>query len=207
MLFSGAMDWLPNVDAVKFFVKEVLPLIRTRVPETQLWVVGRNPSGSLVQQLTQEGIRFTGTVDDIRPYLSRARLVVVPLRIGGGTRLKILEAWAMGKPVLSTSIGAEGLPAVDGANIAIADAPEAMAERAIALLHDAASMKQLGASGRRTVTERFAWKHVAEALLQAYEQTLSDAGQQGRRTQFRPPAMPPLFAGSSHVRSKGQKDV
>ena len=175
MVFTGAMDWFPNVDSINFFVKEVFPKIKKSVPRAQLRVVGRHPSESLMRRLAGDGIHFTGTVDDVRPHLAQARLVIVPLRIGGGTRLKILEAWAMGKAVLSTSIGAEGLPAVDGENIAIADTPETLAERAVALLDDAKVVARLGAAGRYIAEERFAWRRVAEALLQAYEETVSSA--------------------------------
>jgi polysaccharide biosynthesis protein PslH len=175
MVFTGAMDWLPNIDSVSFFVKEVFPRIKKSVPRAQLRVVGRHPSESLLRRLAGDGIRFTGTVDDVRPHLAQARLVVVPLRIGAGTRLKILEAWAMGKAVLSTSIGAEGLPAVDGENIAIADTAESLAERAVALLDDAKAVARLGAVGRCIAEERFAWRRVAAALLRAYEETVSGA--------------------------------
>lgn len=172
MVFTGVMDWLPNVDGISFFVREVLPRIKRRIPLAELWVVGRNPSPSLVRRLEGDGVRFTGTVDDVRPYLGRARLVVVPLRIGGGTRLKILEAWAMAKAVLSTSIGAEGLPTVDGGNIALADTAEQMAEGAVALLTDADLAARLGVAGRGVVEARFGWKRIAEELLEAYEETV-----------------------------------
>src|SRR2546425_9044215 len=167
MVFTGVMDWLPNVDGVTFFAREVLPRISRSVPQAEWWVVGRNPAPSLVRHLRSQGIHVTGAVDDIRPYLAQAGLVVVPLRIGGGTRLKILEAWAMGKAVLSTSVGAEGLPVVDGENIALADAAECMAERAAALLSDAAQATRLGAAGRRVVEEHFSWKMDAVRLLGA----------------------------------------
>jgi len=176
MVVTGAMDWFPNIDGITFFVREVLPRIRQRVPLAELWVVGRNPSESLMGRLGGNGVRFTGTVDDVHPYLAWARLVVVPLRIGGGTRLKILEAWAMGKAVVSTSIGAEGLPAVDGVNIVLANTPEAMAEHAVAMLEDQKAGERLGVEGRRTVENHFAWERVADALLQAYEETLTGAG-------------------------------
>lgn len=172
LVFTGAMDWLPNADGVMFFVRQVLPTIRKKVPQAELWVVGRAPSPELRRQLMQEGITVTGTVDDVRPYLSRASLVVVPLRIGGGTRLKILEAWAMSKAVLSTSIGAEGLPAVDGENIALADRPETMAERAVSLLGDPSECQRLGAAGRSLAQEQFAWERIASQLLEAYSETM-----------------------------------
>jgi sugar transferase (PEP-CTERM/EpsH1 system associated) len=173
LVFSGAMDWLPNVDSVRWFAREVLPLIRRRLPRARLLVVGRDPSPALISELSGPAVEFTGTVEDVRPSLARAGLFVVPLRVGSGTRLKILEAWAMAKPVLSTSLGAEGLPARDGENILLADTPEALARRAIMLLQNLLEAERLGAAGRQAVEEAFSWKRVADQLLQAYEVTLA----------------------------------
>jgi glycosyltransferase involved in cell wall biosynthesis len=174
MVFTGAMDWRPNIDGIAWFVSEALPRIRQRIPQADLVVVGRNPSGALIRKLGASGVTFTGTVEDVRPYMERAALIVVPLRVGGGTRLKILEAWAMGKPVLSTSIGAEGLPAIDGRNIALADTAEELAEEAARLLNEPEAAARLGTAGRNVVEDRFAWERIAEQLLGAYESTVSD---------------------------------
>jgi sugar transferase (PEP-CTERM/EpsH1 system associated) len=173
LVFSGAMDWLPNVDSVRWFAREVLPLIRRRLPRARLLVVGRDPSQALIAELSGPSVEFTGTVEDVRPFLARAGLFVVPLRVGSGTRLKILEAWAMAKPVLSTSLGAEGLPARDGENILLADTPEALARRAIMMLQNPLEAERLGAAGRQAVEETFSWKRVGDQLLQAYEATLA----------------------------------
>lgn len=175
MVFVGSMDWLPNIDAVSFFVRQVLPRIRRDIPDATLWVVGRTPPRSLARSWEAAGVQVTGTVADVRPFVARAWLVVVPLRIGGGTRLKILEAWAMRKAVLSTAVGAEGLPTTDGVNIALADEPASMAARAVALLRDAAEASRLGEAGRRVVEERFTWPRVADRLFQACEETLACA--------------------------------
>ncbi len=171
IVFTGAMDWLPNVDGATFFVREILPKIRKRDPDAHLLVVGSNPTELLVRTLAAPSVRFTGSVEDVRPYLRQARLVVVPLRIGGGTRLKILEAWALGKPVVSTTIGAEGLPVEVGKNIALADSADAFAQRAIELLNDTTTAAQLGVAGRRVVEELFGWDRAARTLLDAYEIT------------------------------------
>jgi glycosyltransferase involved in cell wall biosynthesis len=173
LVFSGAMDWLPNVDSVRWFAREVLPLIRRRLPRARLLVVGRDPSQALIAELSGPSVEFTGTVEDVRPSLARAGLFVVPLRVGSGTRLKILEAWAMAKPVLSTSLGAEGLPARDGENILLADTPEALARRAIMVLQNPLEAERLGGAGRQAVEETFSWKRVGDQLLQAYEATLA----------------------------------
>jgi len=171
MVFTGAMDWRPNIDGATFFVREILPRIRKHDPDAHLLVVGSNPSESLVRALAAPFVRFTGSVEDVRPYLKQARLVVVPLRIGGGTRLKILEAWAVGRPVISTTIGAEGLPVEDGKNIALADSAEAFAQRAVELLNDTSAANPFGVAGRRVVEELFGWDRVARTLLDAYEVT------------------------------------
>ena len=178
MVFSGAMDWLPNVDAVEFFAREILPAVRTRLPAARLLVVGRNPAPALRARLDGAGVEFTGTVDDVRPHLARGSLFVVPLRVGSGTRLKILEAWAMGKAVLSTSLGAEGLPAHDGQNIVLADEPGHFAERAVTLLQQPGAARHLGGAGRQVVEETFSWKRIGDRLLEAYEATLAG----GRRS-------------------------
>src|SRR5206468_4230638 len=133
VVFTGSMDWLPNDDGVRYFVEQVLPLIRRELPSATFSAVGRRPSPAL-SALASEAVRVTGTVDDIRPYLDGAALVVVPLRSGSGTRIKIFEAMAMGKAVLSTTLGAEGLPVTHDENIVLADSPDAFARAAVRLL-------------------------------------------------------------------------
>jgi sugar transferase (PEP-CTERM/EpsH1 system associated) len=174
IVFTGAMDWLPNIDGVRFFARDVLPRIREARPETSFSVVGRNPDPTLVAELQAQGAHVTGTVDDVRPYLARASLVVVPLRMGGGTRLKILEAWAMAKPVLSTTLGAEGLRAIDGEHLALADGPEALAARSIALLSGSENSTRLGQAGRRIAEACYAWPRITRVLEEVYGATIAD---------------------------------
>jgi len=195
-VFTGAMDWLPNVDGARFFASQVLPRLRQRVPRVRMLVVGRGPSLSLERELAGTGVELTGAVDDVRPYLARAGLVVVPLRIGGGTRLKILEAWAMGRPVLSTTIGAEGLPARDGDGIAIADDPEAFAARAAELLGDPTMGTRLGRRGREIAEVHFAWEAVGAALLRAWEDT---AARGARRAEGRGLSCAPSWSAGPPV--------
>jgi sugar transferase (PEP-CTERM/EpsH1 system associated) len=176
LVFTGSMDWLPNEDAITYFTQEVMPLIKRTIPGVTLTVVGRNPYPSLVQLARRDrSVIVTGRVDDVRQYMERAAAYVVPLRIGGGTRLKIYEAMAMEKAIVSTTIGAEGLPLSDGVEILLADTAEAIAEAVIKVLSDPTFAKRLGARAAATVREKFGWQGVAERFTQICEDTLSRA--------------------------------
>ncbi len=161
MVFTGSMDWYPNEDAIRYFVAEILPLVRRELPRATLTVVGRRPSDTLVALATSAGVRVTGRVDDVRPHVAGSAVYVVPLRVGGGTRLKIFEALAMGKPVVSTTVGAEGLPLVPEEHFVKADTPAGFAAAVVGLLRDPARREKLGAAGRRLVEERYSWPQVA----------------------------------------------
>ena len=161
LVFTGSMNWYPNEDGVLHFVDEMLPLIRREEPGATLTVVGRDPSPRLRQAAAPAGVRVTGGVDDIRPYVAEGAVYVVPLRVGGGTRLKIFEALAMGKAVVSTTVGAEGLSLVPGEHLLVADDPVSFARAVVSLLRDPARRRALGAAGRRLVEQRYAWPQVA----------------------------------------------
>ena len=161
LVFVGSMDWHPNEDAVLSFLDSTLPLIRCQLPAATLTVVGRNPSARVRAAASQAGVRVTGTVEDVRPYLDEAAASIVPLRAGGGTRLKILESLATGTPVVSTRLGAEGLPLVPGEHFLEADGPEAFAEAVVSLLRDPGRRATLAIAGRRLVVERHGWERVA----------------------------------------------
>jgi glycosyltransferase involved in cell wall biosynthesis len=150
-----------------YFCREVLPLIRTQEPSVQLAIVGRAPTPAVIRLGEQQGITVTGSVEDVRPYVRKAAAYVVPLRIGGGTRLKIFEAMAMGKAVVSTAVGAEGLPVASGEHLLIADEPHAFAAATVALLRDAEQRRRLGAAARELVASRYEWAAVAGALEDA----------------------------------------
>jgi glycosyltransferase involved in cell wall biosynthesis len=168
LVFVGSMDWLPNDDGIRWFTEAVFPRVRQRVPQATLTVVGRAPSADM-QRLAARipGVTVTGSVPDVRPYLHRAALSVVPLRIGGGTRLKIYEAMAAGVPVVSTTIGAEGLPVRDGEHIAIADSPEAQAARIAGLLGRPDEATALADNARRYVGQHCSWHAVSQQFLTA----------------------------------------
>lgn len=161
LVFTGSMDWYPNEDAVLHFIEAILPRIRGEVPEVSLAVVGRNPTRRLRAVAAQAGVRVTGTVDDVRPYVAEAAVYVVPLRVGGGTRLKIFEALSMEKAVVATTVGAEGLPLVPGKHFLQADDPADFARTIVSLLRDPVRRRALSTAGRRLVEERYAWSQVA----------------------------------------------
>ncbi len=161
LVFTGSMDWQPNEDAMQWFMASVLPLIRRDIPGATLTIVGRNPSKRLITMARRADVDVTGTVDDVRPYIAKAPVYVVPLRIGGGTRLKIYEALAMGKALVSTRIGAEGLPLESGKHFIEADDAKAFADAVVALLRDPARRAALGDEGRKLMVHRYAWQQVA----------------------------------------------
>jgi polysaccharide biosynthesis protein PslH len=174
LVFTGSMDWLPNEDAMGYFVEAILPLIKKECPDVSLEIVGRSPSAKLKSLVKRyENIRLTGWVEDIRPYLARGALCIVPLRIGGGTRLKIFEAMAMGKAVVSTSIGSEGLPVRSGENILLADTPEGFAKSVLSLLYDANRRQRMGNAARKLVEENYSWQSVGKIFASALEEAVA----------------------------------
>ena len=173
LVFTGSMDWLPNEDAIFYFVEAILPLIKQQHPSVSLEVVGRNPSRKLEALLEAEkSVRLTGWVEDIRPFLARGSACIVPLRIGGGTRLKIFEAMAMGKAVVSTTVGAEGLPVQNAENILLADTPKDFAASVVSLLRNSDQRRRLGAAARRLVQENYSWPKVAESFSRVLQDVL-----------------------------------
>ena len=169
LVFIGSMDWLPNIDGVLYFVREVLPLIRQRRADCALTIVGRAPTPEIAALAKRDPlIQVTGTVPDIRPYLWTAAASIVPLRIGGGTRLKIYESMAARTPVVSTTIGAEGLEIDPPRNIRIADTPAAFAADCCELLASPAECERLSAAAWDMVSTRFSW----EAVSRCFERIL-----------------------------------
>jgi sugar transferase (PEP-CTERM/EpsH1 system associated) len=167
LVFTGSMDWLPNEDAMLYFCREILPAIRAQEPNVTLSIVGRSPTPAVQNLAAEPGIRVTGRVDDVRPYMREAAAYIVPLRIGGGTRLKIFEAMAMGKAVVSTTVGAEGLPVTSGEHVVLADRPAAFAQAVVGLLRDVDRRRALEAGARALVVERYDWSAVAAELEEA----------------------------------------
>ena len=173
LVFTGSMDWLPNDDAIRYFTDDILPIIRRKVPNVSLTVVGRNPSPYLTELAKKDpSINVTGRVDDVRPYMEKAAAYVVPLRIGGGTRLKIYEAMAMEKPIVSTTVGAEGLPVQNETELLLADNAQSFAEAIVRLLKNPELSERIGTRAARTVRERFGWPRVATEFSQICEHAL-----------------------------------
>jgi polysaccharide biosynthesis protein PslH len=173
VVFVGGLTWFPNKDALGWFATEILPHIRARVGEgVPIHWIGRSSEEEREHFRREHGIQLSGYVDDIRPYVHRAACYVVPLRVGGGTRLKILDAWALGKAIVSTTIGCEGLDAVDGANMLVRDTPERFAAAVAEVLESAALREELGAAGRRTVEEIYSWDVIGRNMIAEYGRLL-----------------------------------
>jgi polysaccharide biosynthesis protein PslH len=185
LVFTGSMDWMPNEDGIFYFVKKILPQIQRNIPNTFLLVVGRRPSERLLQLArTTEGVQIVGMVEDIRPYLQRGSVYIVPLRVGSGTRLKIFEAMAMGKAVVSTSIGAEGLPVQTGRDIVIADNPDEFANAVVGLLRDRVRRDQIGLAARELVVRAHTWDSVVQDFESVLETVLKTAHHKDSRKQL-----------------------
>jgi glycosyltransferase involved in cell wall biosynthesis len=179
LVFVGSMDWLPNIDAARFFLEQIRPRLQKAMPALRVAFVGRRPEPWLEQMANGDGdVIVTGTVADVRPWLWGSKISVVPLRIGGGTRLKIFEAMAAGIPVVSTGIGAEGLPVEHGRHLIIADEPAAFADACVLLLRDACRREQLAREALALVRSRFSWEAVTrefETILAAHPPGLMDS--------------------------------
>lgn len=174
LVFCGSMDWMPNIDGFWWFYRSIYPQVCKGLAGVSFSVVGRRPGEDIVAiTKLDQSVLVSGTVEDVRPYVASAQLYIVPLRVGGGTRIKIYEAMAMKKCVVATSVGAEGLPVVDGEHIVIADSEEDFADRVKELLHDANKRNRIAESGYRMVTENYGWARAAEILHGALQATLT----------------------------------
>ncbi len=173
IVFVGAMDWLPNHDAMLYFLEEIFPRIVKEEPEVRFVIVGRNPAPrlqKLVQRYSQ--VELTGWVEDTRPYVHESAVFIVPIRIGGGTRMKIYEAMSMEKAIVSTRVGAEGLPLTDRQHLYLADTPEAFARDVLALLRDEAERQRIGKQARQYVYDHFRWEKVAQVFAEICERVV-----------------------------------
>jgi sugar transferase (PEP-CTERM/EpsH1 system associated) len=185
VVFTALMNYPPNIDAVVWFCDEILPILRSKHPEVCFKIVGDKPGPSVLALAQRRGVQVTGRVPDVRPYLSESLALVVPLRSGGGTRLKILEAMAMGRPVVSTHQGAEGLEVTDGVDILLADTPEQFAQCVCALILEPQLGKRLGAAGRHLAETKYDWRICLNRLKDFYRVVLGDDPESSRVTDVR----------------------
>jgi glycosyltransferase involved in cell wall biosynthesis len=166
------LDYRPNMDAAEFLVDAIWPLILERCPTARLTIVGRGAPASL-RALERPGVTITGEVADVRPYLRDAAVVAVPIRMGGGTRLKVVEGLAMGKPMVSTSLGCEGVRVDDGEHLVIADEPQAFADAVVALFDDPAYGRALGSAGRQRMAQEYSWDSAGERQEALYRRVFA----------------------------------
>lgn len=168
MVFTGAMSYIPNRDGMLWFLQEVFPLIQKRIPRARIYIVGGKPPPILTRQQS-ESVIVTGYVDDVRPFIGKAALYVVPLRMGSGTRLKVLEALSMQKPIVSTRIGCEGIDVEDGRHLLVRDRPEAFADAVVELMEDRLLQLKLISEGSELVRSRYDWKVIGGQIDRALE--------------------------------------
>jgi glycosyltransferase involved in cell wall biosynthesis len=163
MVFTGLFTHLPNQQGIRFFLDEVLPLIHEVKPKARLYVVGKNPPAWL-QRRADDRVIVTGYVDDVRPYIARAAVFVIPLLSGGGIRGKALEAMAMGKPIVSTQVGIEGIDLVDSRSVRFAESPEAFAQYTLDLLEKPCQAQVMGSAAREAARQNYCWKEKGSDL-------------------------------------------
>lgn len=174
LVFNGFLTYRPNLDAAQYLLDEIWPLVLRRCPDARLTIVGGGPDQDL-RRLRRPSVEVTGHVPDIRPYLGRAAVVGVPVRIGGGTRLKVVEGLALGKAMVSTSLGCEGLAVRDGQHLLLGDDAGSFAARVLELFANPAQGARLGTAGRRMVEEHYSWQTAGDRLEAAYERLAAPA--------------------------------
>jgi len=175
VLFFGLLATVPNVDGVLYFLREIWPKIAAARRDARFVVIGAEPSPAILAHAGPD-VTIVGPVEDLRPHLAAAAVIVVPLRLGSGTRLKILEAWAMGRPVVSTALGAEGLDCVPGRHLLVADDPSEFASSVLRVLSEPGLADELGRAGRALVCERYSWRGAAGALEAFFRDVLARRG-------------------------------
>jgi len=169
LVFVGGMSWYPNLDAMNYFTSDIWYLIKNKIPDLTMTMIGRDPPGNITRFAQKEtGFKCLGFVEDVRSHISEAAVYVVPLRVGGGTRLKILDAMAMGKAIVSTTIGCEGIDVTHGTDIIIADTAEDIAARTVELLGNRQMREEIGRNARQKALDLYSWKKVYPKLASTY---------------------------------------
>jgi polysaccharide biosynthesis protein PslH len=169
VVYTGGMNMFANRDAVEWFLDAIWPRIRAAIPDVRFHAVGAHPSRRLLDAVAAgQGVDAPGFVNDVRPIVGRSAVYVVPLRVGGGTRLKMVDAMAQGKAIVATRVGAEGIQGDDGTHFLLRDDPQQFADAVIGLLHDAAARRRLGAAARQRAVDSYAWPKLASRLAEGY---------------------------------------
>jgi sugar transferase (PEP-CTERM/EpsH1 system associated) len=179
LVFVGVMDYFPNEEGMEFFCREVLPIVRRARPGCTLWIVGARPTRRVRALEATPGVHVTGAVDDVRSYLDRAAVVVVPLRLARGIQNKVLEAMAMARPVVASSQAFEGVDATAGVHALVADDPQAFADAVVELLRDPGRRRHMGRAAREVMVERYSWE-AQVARLEAIYATVLEERRSGR---------------------------
>ena len=173
LVYNGALTYSANLDAMTYFLSSIFPIVQQQIPDVRLTITGSTAGVDLSSLALTDAVFFSGYVPDVRLPIAQAAVCVVPLRDGGGTRLKILEAMALGTPVVATSKGAEGLDVIDGVHLLIADTPEEFARETIRLLREPKLRSTLAANARRLVVENYDWQQIGDRFVQLIEQTVA----------------------------------
>jgi sugar transferase (PEP-CTERM/EpsH1 system associated) len=177
LVFTGSMDWIPNEDGIVYFLRHILPLVRRSLPDTSLTIVGRSPSANLKREVARiQNVLLTGRVDDVRPYVDQAEVYIVPLRAGSGTRLKIFEAMALRKAIVSTTVGAEGLAVINNRHLLLADDSDEFASAVLRLLENAGLRNRIGSAARELVENKFSWTAAANTVDRVISRLTSEQG-------------------------------
>ena len=174
IIFTGTMDYRPNVDAVTWFVEAILPLVRAVRPDAEFWIVGRKPTDAVVALAQQPGVVVKADVPDVRPLMAEAAVYVVPMRIGGGVRFKALEALAMAKSVVSTPLGVDGLDLTAGRDLLVEKDAARFAQAVVQLLNDPPRRTTLGVAGHDWISQNFDWRSLTPHLLDLYTKEVAE---------------------------------
>jgi glycosyltransferase involved in cell wall biosynthesis len=176
IIYTGGMNMFANKDAVMYLLSDIWPMLKSKIPDIKFYIIGQDPPKELINLSAEDsGIKVLGYVDDIRPYVAKSAIYVVPLRVGGGTRLKVLDALAQGKAIVSTSIGSEGIDVTDRKNIYLEDTSKGFSDSIIELIHDDEKREELGKQARILAEEKYAWPSITEELIKAYQKVVHHA--------------------------------
>lgn len=175
ILFCGSMDVTMNIEASLRFSKEIFPLIKRSIPSAEFWIVGRNPERKVLKLINLEGVKVTGSVENVRPYYEKAKVVVAPFRYGAGTKLKVLEAMAMGVPVVSTDVGYKGIDAIPGRHLLVKNENGQIAECIIELVKNRRLREKICSAARKLVEEKYSWSFIMGNLIKQLESLVQHA--------------------------------